>query len=383
MRHHGLNYLPDVKIPLQSLILLIPSHRPYLATSTMALITVVGAGVSGLTCALQLLRKGHKVTILGRHIPGDIDIEYTSPFAGANWSSFAKDDETWIQEVDTVGYHIFMDFARSEPNTGIHIVPHHEYLRATDLGPDGKPKLPWFKDLMENFRILEKSELPEGDEFVTGFTYDTVTITTTIYLNWLLQQIYSLGGILKRKDIKHINEAFGLHDSGERADLVINCSALGARFLGGVEDKKVFPIRGQILQVRNTATKQVSVHLPDYAGESFYMFPRKEGGAIIGGTFLLNDWSSQPDPGLTKRIIERAKKYVPEMLDPKLGNPSDIEVFRENVGHRPARKGGVRVEREGKIIHNYGIGGAGYQASWGLAEKVLKLVDSALTESKL
>lgn len=43
------------------------------------------AGVSGLTCALQLAKqKGNAVTVVAKHMPGDYDAEYTSPWAGAN-----------------------------------------------------------------------------------------------------------------------------------------------------------------------------------------------------------------------------------------------------------------------------------------------------------
>jgi len=47
---------------------------------------VNSAGVAGLTTALQLAKK-HKdaaITIVAKHMPGDYDIEYTSPWAGAN-----------------------------------------------------------------------------------------------------------------------------------------------------------------------------------------------------------------------------------------------------------------------------------------------------------
>ena len=44
------------------------------------------AGVSGLTTALLLARDGkHNVTIVAKHMPGDYDIEYASPWAGANY----------------------------------------------------------------------------------------------------------------------------------------------------------------------------------------------------------------------------------------------------------------------------------------------------------
>ena len=43
------------------------------------------AGVAGLTTALLLARKGHSVTVVAKHHPGDYDIEYASPWAGANF----------------------------------------------------------------------------------------------------------------------------------------------------------------------------------------------------------------------------------------------------------------------------------------------------------
>lgn len=44
------------------------------------------AGVSGLTTALLLAREGkHNVTVVAKHMPGDYDIEYASPWAGANY----------------------------------------------------------------------------------------------------------------------------------------------------------------------------------------------------------------------------------------------------------------------------------------------------------
>lgn len=43
------------------------------------------AGVSGLTTAMLLSRsRDNVVTVVGKHMPGDYDIEYASPFAGAN-----------------------------------------------------------------------------------------------------------------------------------------------------------------------------------------------------------------------------------------------------------------------------------------------------------
>jgi D-amino-acid oxidase len=45
--------------------------------------------VSGLTTALLLSKNAeYDVTIVAKHMPGDYDIEYTSPWAGANYEPF-------------------------------------------------------------------------------------------------------------------------------------------------------------------------------------------------------------------------------------------------------------------------------------------------------
>lgn len=43
------------------------------------------AGVSGLTSAYLLSKDGaNTITVVAKHMPGDYDIEYASPWAGAN-----------------------------------------------------------------------------------------------------------------------------------------------------------------------------------------------------------------------------------------------------------------------------------------------------------
>lgn len=65
--------------------------------------------------------------------------------------------------------------------------------------------------------------------------------------------------------------------------------------------------------------------------------------------------------------------------------PEDLDaiVVREVVGLRPARKGGLRLERGDDIVvdqaqipvlHNIGHSGAGWQCCWGCAEEIVRLV---------
>lgn len=57
-------------------------------------IAVLGAGVIGLTSAIVLANAypDAKISVIAKHFPGDRSIEYTSPWAGANWSSMANDN---------------------------------------------------------------------------------------------------------------------------------------------------------------------------------------------------------------------------------------------------------------------------------------------------
>lgn len=53
--------------------------------------------MTGLTSALLLSRaKKYRITIVAKHMPGDYDIEYASPFAGANIIPMSsKEDSRW------------------------------------------------------------------------------------------------------------------------------------------------------------------------------------------------------------------------------------------------------------------------------------------------
>lgn len=57
--------------------------------------------------------------------------------------------------------------------------------------------------------------------------------------------------MFKRKVFVHISDAANVHHSGERAELIVNCTGLSAGKLGGVEDENMIPARGQTVLVRN------------------------------------------------------------------------------------------------------------------------------------
>lgn len=82
----------------------------------------------------------------------------------------------------------------------------------------------------------------------TSFT--TIDIDTPAYLPYLLARFLAKGGSIVRNSLQHISQALEGAFTPFRPDALVVCAGIGARFLGGVEDKDVYPIRGQTVVVR-------------------------------------------------------------------------------------------------------------------------------------
>lgn len=352
----------------------------------MSRIVVLGAGVVGLTTALELKRDNakHDITVVAAHLPGDLDSDYTLPFAGANWHSFAGPSDSRLQRLDGIGYRKYLDLAANEPCSGVWTVKN--LLLVTKDFNKNSFSLPWFKDIVDDFNELTEDQLI-GDA-VAGFTFKGVVITTPIYLNYLLQKNLEAGITVRRiPKVNSLAAAKQLHTRGE-ADIVINCGGLLVKDLVDLNDpKRNYTIRGQVLHIRNCAKAEVEVEgFEGTDDEMLYLMPRKEGGCIIGGCFQQSS-NREEDKALTQRIIDRAIKYVPELIDPDYrNNPQHIDIVRVNVGFRPFREDGARIEIDANrpwLIHNYGAGGGGYQGSYGMAAEVVQLVHQLTRKGKL
>jgi D-amino-acid oxidase len=157
----------------------------------------------------------------------------------------------------------------------------------------------------------------------------------------------------------------------------VNATGISAREF--VPDPDMYPVRGQTVTVAGEAKQITTIEAyspQDGTGTPImYVLPRPHSKTtILGGTKDVGDWSADPDPKTTEEILRRAREWAPELLDGK----GDFDVLSVQVGLRPARKGGVRVEVESVdkfvVCHAYGHAGAGYQNSVGSANKVVRLL---------
>lgn len=79
--------------------------------------------------------------------------------------------------------------------------------------------------------------------------------------------------------------------------------------------------------------------------------------------------------------MKRAIELCPALTNNQKGI-EHLSVIRHNVGLRPVREGGVRIEREMVggvwVVHNYGHGGFGYQSSYGCAKVAVGLAEGVV-----
>ncbi|KAF9057156.1 D-aspartate oxidase [Panaeolus papilionaceus] len=365
-------------------------------------IVVLGAGVVGLTTALKIQLQGpYSVSIVADIIPSDPkSIRYTSRWAGAHHVyNPINETKQHAYEKETFDVMWKLSAPGSDAEESFLRVTQTEYFYVEREKPDPLEQMP-------NYKPIPKEKLPPG--CLSGCTFTTVTIDTPIYLNYLLMRFLANGGRILRGSIMHINQVL---EGGTRLfsggsphdplpDAVINCTGIGARFLGGVEDKAVYPIRGQTVLIRAPWVRFGRTETLTGDGAFTYIIPRRSSDVIVGGTRSVDDWHPRPRPETTMDILERGLKLCPELAPPDIRavrEPTVEDLLRHKVGEgcglRPARKGGVRLEvewkdgkqvhRDGRIpvIHNYGHGGYGYQASWGCATQVLLLLGDALSAS--
>ena len=143
----------------------------------------------------------------------------------------------------------------------------------------------------------------------------------------------------------------------------------------------MYPTRGQTILVRGEAERMSTI---EGIGMIRYVIPRKGSGmSVLGGTKQAENWDTEPNEQTTKEILEGCKPLAPELL-----KDGEFEVLKVQVGLRPSREGGARIEREivgGKwrVVHAYGHSGAGYQNSVGVARKVLGLMKGFEEEEAL
>ncbi|MEV0090735.1 FAD-dependent oxidoreductase [Streptomyces sp. NPDC050738] len=298
-------------------------------------VIVVGGGVIGLTTGIVLAESGHRVRVWSRDPAGAT----TSAVAGALWWPYRIEPERLVGEWALESLRVYGELAADPEATGVRLVRGVQYgERLAGLGD-------W---------AAHVAGLTEDAE---GLWARLPLIDMPVHLGWLRARFEAAGGTVEERTVTDLAQV--------PADVVVNCTGLGARDL--VPDPEVRPVRGQLVVVENPGIEEWFTSVDHEASETTYLFPQPD-RLILGGTAQEDVWDLTPDPAVAEAIVARCARIRPEVAEAK--------VLDHRVGLRPVRPS-VRIESEpmgrSLLVHNYGHGGAGVTVAWGSAEAAARL----------
>ncbi|SDE04950.1 D-amino-acid oxidase [Nocardioides lianchengensis] len=317
---------------------------------------MVGAGISGLSSALLLLRDGHQVVVVSAEPPE----RTVSWVAAAVWFPTAAGPADAVARWGAATY----DVLAGEAAAGVPGVVMRESLVLLREPPAPDAPLPDWADAVGEVRPARPDELPPG--YPAGLRFVVPLVEMPAYLPHLEAEVARAGGTRVARRLERLDDVLDL-----APDLVVNAAGLGAGALAG--DDTMFPVRGQIVRVPNPGL-DLSVRDEHHPGGRAYVHPRTT-DCILGGTLEVGRWDTRPDPPETAAILARCVEIAPALA----GAP----VLETLVGLRPGRPE-ICLERDETllpvpVVHDYGHGGSGVTVGWGCAQEVAALVREVAT----
>lgn len=239
--------------------------------SPPAPLTVLGAGIIGLTTAHLLLERGFGVTVAAREFPPHT----TSDIAGGLWAPAcvatgnSPAEKNLYQRLVTRSREYF----EGHPHPSVYPCP----LFVND--PDSE-----LNQTMGSGQPMEPG--------LGGQSWPTFLIETATYLPWLLDQVRSAGAHLVTREVE---------DFGEVAGSLVNCLGIGAG--GPTGDRLLVPVRGQLVYL-DSLEEQFAWEHP-----GGYLISRKD-ILVVGGTEEEGVTEPRPVPGDCKRILEKHRRWL-------------------------------------------------------------------------
>lgn len=309
-------------------------------------IAIIGAGISGLSCAYLLSRKNYSIKIFAKEYSPNI----TSDKAAAFWFPYhIRNDKRGI-EWCRKSFDFYKQLSQ-DSSTGVSM---HQLIKAVEKNAEEDAS--WIEFMPANsYRLLSQKEL-KGN-YTKAYEATVPLIETQIFLPYLQKYLQERNVEFIKCDVNDLNE-FNDYDA------VINCTGLGARKL--CNDDALIPVRGQVglLSPRNNLAIFIDTEKP------LYIVPRKD-AIIVGGTYEDNIYEETIEPSTIEGLLKNAYKVFPELKKQRyLGCWAGLRPYRPTVR--------LEKEQNTNIIHNYGHGGSGFTLAFGCAEEVMDLLNFKL-----
>lgn len=342
---------------------------PSMAAKDLPLVKVIGGGVIGLASALRI---SNELDVRVEIVAEKIAKETTSEGAGGLWKPFAltgtPSDLTNRWGKETLDHYMSLFLSPDAEQAGIILTSAYELYEKKEEDPEWSNVVPGFRHLTpEEIHFYD----PTG-RHVYGIAYDTIIAEGRLYMQYLLDQLNSRNErvSITKKRLESVDDVVG----DEEANVVVNCTGLGARDL--FKDESMFAIRGHVLRVKAPWVRHhVESHSLDETRPA-YIIPNTD-TVVLGGTKDIGNEDTESREEERQEIFDLCKAIVPSL--------ESAEIVSSWVGLRPGRRG-IRLEKQDIIvngrtlpcIHNYGHGGSGLTLAWGCAGDVVGLVKESI-----
>jgi len=341
-------------------------------------VSIVGAGIVGLTTGVFLNLNGYETRIYARNVPyedGRVPGVSTG-YAAASVKPVIVDEDD-MGELTRVSERFFERVA--EATDAVRRQNHFEVFEGGGAEPEHADALRRYRTLDEyDGRVPTRDGI--GEEGVSGYVHEIFFVEMPEYVPKLLRWYRETGGEVVRREVER--DEIG----GMAGRTVVNATGYDNIF----EDDVLVAVRGDLVYadadgcVTDDGERfSYSYHID---GSRFvYAYPRDDslvlGGSTLEGELVDGDWVGET-PDETVRIdgVDIPRRIVETNAEILGDYGVDVEGCDKTAGYgcRPYRHGGVRTEKEGvdgkEVIHCYGHGGAGVTLSWYSADRVHGLI---------
>ncbi|MBK6319087.1 MAG: FAD-dependent oxidoreductase [Dehalococcoidia bacterium] len=269
------------------------------------LITLVGAGVSGLTTAILLQEHGHRVQVVAA-AKGE---GTTSSAAGAVWYPFRADPPERVTAWGLRAKGWLTELARTTPEAGVDLLTMYEVV-----DDDARP---WWAACAPDLELVR-----EGIPYpaAMAWRFQVPRVEPALHLAWLESQ---LRWPIEMRRVVSLD--------AEPGDLVVNCTGLGARALTG--DSQLQALFGQTVVVEpggiDLATDVVDER--DHA-RMLYVIPRR-GSVVIGGCSVpvADDHSLEPNPAFESKSCSAPRQPASRRVASCARSPACVPTVRRSA----------------------------------------------------
>jgi len=334
-------------------------------------ICIIGAGTVGLSMALKILEEVKDTDAVEITIVAEAFTNQTTSYgSGGLWEPYqiVGTPDDLINKWGEYSFQHFMKLHMSPyaSQAGIQLMQAYSLFTAEE---STTLELPSWKSIALDFKVLGNKELRQmmlPDRFATAFSFTTLVVTQKYYMNFLTKTLESRGVRFEQRKVESLVD---LYESGY--DAIINCAGLGSH--GLIDDKDMYPIRGQVVRVKAEWMNSIWFWGPD--DRKSYIIPNVD-SVVLGGTAEKGNWDTTPSIQETERILSDICQVFPAFRD------APIESVW--VGLRPGRTP-VRLECEKVpisngthshrhlqlVFHCYGHGGSGITLAMGCAHDLV------------